>query len=572
MKLLTLRLVSTLKEACERGDRWRSSSTFGAASAAVILFLVLTFNATSPTHAQDAKVPFSMIIGYEQVAISWIDLDAAHHMDYVVQWTMSDFDPTISDMELDDGWWVYNGVNVLGSWGNGRYAEVYNKSGSYSATVWLSNGVVKRSPSYDELRFAQVWAQNAIADYYDEPWLYAHEAVVKGDSYTITGLTSKVPYKARLYARYNDRLPDYTFSVGFSFTLDPKHPAPDRYSAIGGNGEIVVSWIDDNPSSHSGYTVQWDLSSADFDPTISDMELDDGWWVYNGVNVLGSWGNGRYAEVYNSSGSYSTTVWLSDGVVKRSPSYDELRFAQVWAQNAIEDYYDEPWLYAKQAFVKDTSYTITGLANGVSYKVMLRAVNNDGSYDDSMWASFGVMLDKLPPTLDRPNVTGGKELIQVSWQKLATQVPPIQQYTVQWRAVNFDPYTTPMEVDPAWKTSDGTYSYVLGDPESEGSYAKISVVNSAGQIQYRPYVWLEDGTYRTTIYTDLKTAQLWAQYIISEYYDLDLDAVSITVDANTTSATITGLIAGDPYDARVRAVNYVGPGDWSEWEGAFTYQ
>ena len=403
-----------------------------------LLALALMFSATSSVHAD---APIAITFGDGEIDVSWIDDNEDSHTGYVVQWRLSelDFDPTISDMELDSGWWDYNGVKVLSWWGSGRYAEVYSNGGSHWASVWLDDDVVEYSPTYNQLSYAQLWAQNAIRDYYDEYWLYASSEYVTASWHTITGLTSEHNYVGRVRAAFGKYqngtiLYDNTFGATFSVLLPSAENLGNSYELIAtpGDGKFALSMTDPHAASRIGYYVQWRESSTDFDPVAAVMELDSDWWDYNGVKVLSWWGSGRYAEVYtNSDGSYSATVWLGDDVVEYSPSYDQLSYAQLWAQNAIRVYLNEPWLYARTQWVTQPSYTITGLTNGYYYVAQMYALGGPSSD-----IAHGVFSHQpsVPPsapsikTVYPPESSSRK----VSWYVPGDNGTPIHEYIVQW--------------------------------------------------------------------------------------------------------------------------------------------
>ena len=222
---------------------------------------------------------------------------------------------------------------------------------------------------------------------------------------------------------------------------------PGNLVLTSGDGKIDASWQALHKDTYvTRYTVQWEGGAFEFDPTASEAEPSSSWWIFNGVHVFGSWGNGRYAEIREKSdGSSSATVWLSDGIVRRSPRYDELRHTKLWAEAAIEDYYD-PWVYAGEATkIEGTSYTTTGLVNGVTYRFRVKAlygrVTMDlrtnkliwiGGFGESEWSAVSSAMAGVPPEVPgAPTLASGNLQIDVSWTAPDDNGATITGYTVQ---------------------------------------------------------------------------------------------------------------------------------------------
>ncbi len=234
----------------------------------------------------------------------------------------------------------------------------------------------------------------------------------------------------------------------------------------------------------------------------------------------------------------------------------------------------------------DTSYTITGLENGVSYEVRIRAVNDNGK---SHWSStlFGATPENTPtPTPpmppDAPEVShldGGDKQITAHYRPAPGGVT---RYEFQHRKMgeswpDSSPVVTVKETDT---------SYTITGLENGVRYeVRIRAVNDNGKSHWSSILFgatpentptptppdapvvshLDGGDKQITAhyrpapggvtryeFQHRKTGESWPD-----------SSPVVTVKETDTSYTITGLENGVRYEVRIRAVNDNGKSHWS---------
>ncbi len=228
----------------------------------------------------------------------------------------------------------------------------------------------------------------------------------------------------------------------------------------------------------TGYTVQWKWDAKYVDLSVLRlMEVSSGWYVWNGVHVLGTWGDGRYAEVKSLGGA---TVWLPSGAVHSPANFSDIDDAKRWAQYIIADHYEPDWFGSGTA--TGTSYTMTGLPDGRAYAVRVKAHSPNGS---SPWSGVAsATTAALPDAPGALQLSADGSNLTVSWGAPGDNGSAIVAYSVHWLKVE-GPGS--LEAGERWVTG-GTSTTVTGLTIG-GEYAvRVKAINvvgvSASEISY----------------------------------------------------------------------------------------
>ena len=223
----------------------------------------------------------------------------------------------------------------------------------------------------------------------------------------------------------------------------------------------------------------------------------------------------------------------------------------------------------------DTTATVTGLTNGTTYLVQVRAgnLNGDGAWSLSTTATAGV-----PVAPSAPALTSGNLSLEASWAAPATNGSDITDYDVQYRAAGSSTWTD-------WKASETNTTAtttITGLTNGTSYEVRLRAVNARGDGLWSPSASASPAAQKPaapaapTLASG--NASLEVNWVapaangssITDYdvqYSSDSGATWEEFDSSTTStdtsATVTGLINGTSYQVQVRAVNSVGDGPWS---------
>ena len=220
-----------------------------------------------------------------------------------------------------------------------------------------------------------------------------------------------------------------------------------------------------------------------------------------------------------------------------------------------------------------TSTTISGLTNGNTPYVQVRATNSIG---DSAWSDSATQKVGVPVAPAAPTLTPGNAQLAVSWTAPADNGSAITDYDVQYSS---DDGATWTEWN-ASNTSTTTSATITGLTNGTEYLVQVRAANTLGDGPWSPSATLKAGVPAAPAAPTLASgnAQLAVSWTApanngSAITDYDVqyssDSGSTWTEWNagntstTTSATITTLTNGTSYQVQVRAGNTHGDGPWS---------
>ena len=224
----------------------------------------------------------------------------------------------------------------------------------------------------------------------------------------------------------------------------------------------------------------------------------------------------------------------------------------------------------------DTSTTISGLTNGNTPYVQVRATNSIG---DSAWSDSATQKVGVPAAPAAPTLTPGSSQLSVSWTAPADNGSAITDYDVQYSS---DDGTTWTEWN-ASNTSTSTSATITTLTNGTEYQVQVRAANTLGDGPWSPSATLKAGVPAAPAAPTLAsgngqlavswTAPANSGSAITDY-DVRHCSTSCNVAANWTElddstastallATITTLTNGTSYQVQVRAGNPHGDGPWS---------
>ena len=227
------------------------------------------------------------------------------------------------------------------------------------------------------------------------------------------------------------------------------------------------------------------------------------------------------------------------------------------------------------------SVTLTGLSNGISYAVYVRAKNTigSGSWSDAA-AGTPVASASVPGKVGRPSVTAGDGSLTVSWSAPSNGGATITSYGVWARSQD----GTQERLQGAWNTTSVTLTGLtngktynvfvrarnsVGDGPWSNSTSGTPVASASvpGKVG-RPSVTAGDGSLTVSWSAPSNGGSAITGYVVryGETADIGCGDCGPAAVMTTTSrrVTITGLTNGTSYTVSVRAKNSVGSGLWSD--------
>ena len=409
-------------------------------------------------------------------------------------------------------------------------------------------------------------------------------------SETLTGLGRSLEYEVQVRASNARGNGSWSSSTKLKTNLPETPGSPTvtpgstslavAWTASSGNGHTITDY-DLRYSSDSGATwTEWDASTTSTATAATVTGLTNGTTYQVQVRAVSTAGNGPW--------SLATTATAGAPVAPSAPTLesDNASLEATWSAPAsngssITDYdvqYSSDsgatWTeWDASTTSTATTATITGLVNGTSYDVRVRAANGRG---DGPWSAATTLKAGAPSAPAAPSLTSGNAQLAVAWTAPADNGSSITDYDVRYSS---DSGATWSEWD-ASTTSTATIATITGLTNGTTYQVQVRAANARADGKWSSSATRKAGlpaapsaptlTVDNTALSVAWSAPAANGSSITDYdvqYSSDSGSTWTEWDASTTStattATVTGLTNNTAYQVQVRAVNSVGDGPWS---------
>ena len=435
-------------------------------------------------------------------------------------------------------------------------------------------------------------------------WRHLSDAVKStATTATITGLMNGTPYEVQVGA--GNSAGDGPWSSSARGTPTASAPsAPPAPSLAAGDRQLEVRWS--APSSDGGaaiddYDVRYRTSGGSWrhlsDAVKSTATTATITGLMNGTpyEVQVGAGNSAGDGPWSSSARGTPTASAPSAPPAPSLAAGDRQLEVRWSAPSdnggagIDDYdvryrtSGGTWRHLPDDVksTATTTATITGLMNGTSYDVQVRAGNRVG---DGPWSPSArgtpMASASVPSAPSAPTLTAGDLQLEVSWTEPANNGAEIDDYDVWYRSDGSGTWSVlPDDVKSTARTAtitglrngtsydvqvragnrvgDGPWSpSARGTPMASASVpsAPTAPTLTAGDLQLE-VSWTEPANNGA----EIDDYDVWYRSDGSGTWSVLPDDVKSTA----RTATITGLRNGTSYDVQVRAGNRVGDGPWS---------
>ena len=418
---------------------------------------------------------------------------------------------------------------------------------------------------------------------------------------TITGLTNGTAYEVQV--RAGNSVGDGAWSAsatGTPVAAAAVPSAPSAPSLTAGDGQLGVSWTapSDNGAAIDDYDLRYRTGGGSW------TELPDAVKSTSTTATITGLTNGTAYEVQVRAGnSVGDGAWsasatgtpVAAAAVPSAPSAPSLtagdgQLGVSWTAPsdngaAIDDYDVRyrtgggSWTELPDA-VKSTSTTatITGLTNGTTYEVQVRAGNSVGDGAWSASATGTPVATAVPSAPSAPSLTAGDGQLGVSWTAPSDNGAAIDDYDLRYRTGGGSWTELPDAVK-----STSTTATITGLTNGTAYEVQVRAGNSVGDG-----AWSASATGTPVAAAAVPSApsapsltagdgQLGVSWTAPSDNGAAIDDYDLryrpaggswtelpdAVKSTSTTATITGLTNGTANEVQVRAGNSVGDGEWS---------
>jgi len=427
-------------------------------------------------------------------------------------------------------------------------------------------------------------------------WITFADSVSTTASVTVTGLVNGTGYVFRVSAR---NIAGTGLPSSSSSSVVPRTAPSAAQSVVGlsGNAQVVLSWS--APSSTGGnaisdYVVQYSSDGTNwttFTDSVSSTASCTVTGLTNGtaytfrVAAVNAGGTGTYSVVSAAVTPFTTpdaptaVAGVSGNaqvVVSWTAPADNggsaiIQYQVSYAPQGTDNY--GTWSTSTATQSSSTTFTVTGLTNGTSYKFKVAATNaaGDGSYSTS---SSAVTAYTTPGAPTAVTGTAGEGEVALSWSAPTSNGgDSITDYIIQYSSNNGASWTTFSD-----GTSTSTSETVTGLTNGTSYVFRIAAVNAAGaganstsSAAVVPRTVPDAPFSATATAANEQVTLSWSAPVfnggtaITDYfieYSEDGTTWALFSDGTSTlrATAVTGLTNGTPYYFRVYAINSVGMG------------
>jgi fibronectin type 3 domain-containing protein len=395
----------------------------------------------------------------------------------------------------------------------------------------------------------------------------------------VTGLTNETTYHVWIKAK------NIIGTSGFSLSANARPSAfavlpetPDLPTVISGNRELTVSWssiegalsyeVWAGATNNAAYAEKYGADVSGTSVTLTGLNNGTIYYIWikakNNIGVSGF--SPRASGTPSASAAtppapQAPTVTAGSGQLSISwQAVEGATFYEVWTGTT-----SNASISTKQGGdVSTLSAVITGLANGTTYYVWLKAKNNAGTSGFSPVSSgTPLSFSVTPQAPSTPAVSIGNGQITVSW----TAVEGATAYEIWTGTTNSSASATKNGDDESVSLS----RTISGLTNGTTYYVWIKAKNSVGTSGFSPTASgkpISSATVPTLISSNGQLSVSWTAIAGADQYEVFYgtgvnppQTASQTV--NATSAVITGLTNGTIYNVWVRGKNATGNGAMS---------
>lgn len=397
---------------------------------------------------------------------------------------------------------------------------------------------------------------------------------------TITGLTAGTVYLVKLRAINAVGVGSESAALSVTIPVAPSAPTGLSYSTSGSSAIISFTAGSNGGSALTNYQYSTDGGStfSAFSPAVTSSPvtitgLSNGSTysvMLKAVNVVGNSPSSSALSVVMPAGAPSAPTALSSSVSGTTATISFSAGAN--GGSALTNYqYSTDGGSTFNSFspaVTSSPVTISGLAYGTIYSIVLRAVNSAGNGTSSSALSVTVpaVVPFAPTALSAGSITANSAVISFSAGANGGSAITNYQYSTNGGTsfTSFSPATTSSPVTISGLSGGTTYSVVLRAVNAIGNGASSSSVSvTTSSVAPSAPTALSSSEVGTTSAKISFTAGSNGGSAITNYrYSTDGGSTftAFSPAVTTSPVTITGLTSNTTYSVVIKAVNSVGDG------------
>ena len=440
---------------------------------------------------------------------------------------------------------------------------------------------------------------------------------------TITGLTNNTAYQVQVRATNSRGTSGWSASSAKAVPVPQKPDAPSAPTVTVWNKELRLSWTapTSNGAAISDFDVQYRACTAtDGDTAVLTCATTPTWGTWTEWNasdtgttttatITGLTNDTAYQVQVRAANSVGDGAWSAS--TKATPTaqkpeapsaptltHGDASLAVAWTAPSdngaaitgyrvrrCDDSLDcsansNNWS-PTDVTGTGTSTTLSGLTNGTTYQVQVRATNSVGNGQFS--SSAKEYPSKVPGTPAAPSLTFGSQTLNVSWSAPSSNGgSAITGYKVGRCSTGCD---TASNWTVTTLTGTGTTTTLSGLTNGTTYQVRVAATNRSGDSAWSTST-TESPAYKparpaapTVTRGNESITVTWTEPAdggadISDYNvnyrEQNKSASNHPFTGSGTTTTITGLTNGKRYQATVQAVNKAGQSDWSPWSALAT--